>query len=176
VRESPDKPVISPDATVGDLLEAYPALESVVTELFPSFAKLRTPEVRTAVARSLTLEQAAVASNVSLPEAVRRLRQAAGFAESVEASATGKPANAPAWVKAGTVSQTIDARPMLAQGQHPKSLVIEALSTLQSGQVLLLIVPFVPGPLIELGRSQGFETWTRQGEPGRFETYFGRME
>ncbi len=84
-------------------------------------------------------------------------------------------ANAPDWVRSGTIVDTLDARPMLAQGQHPKGLVLQELQGLKAGQVYLLITPFVPGPLIELGKSLECQTWTRQAESGRFETYFGKI-
>ena len=164
---------ITPDTRLSDVLSAYPELEPVVGDLIPSFAGLHTPALRAAVARTLTLEQAAVAGNASPVNVVMTLRKAAGI---VEDSPTGSDiANAPDWVKAGEVVKELDARPLLARGHHPKAEVLNELSVLQAGQIFLLLTPFVPAPLVEMGRQQGLSTWTRQGEAGRFETYFGKV-
>jgi len=162
---------IAPDTNIGALLEARPDLKGKVLELLPSLARLTTPALLNTVARTLTLEEAATASRVSLSDIVRRLREAAGLSDQPEES--GLPSSAPDWVKAGKVTKTIDARPMVAQGQHPKDLVLKAFGELGRGEMLLLVAPSVPGPLIELGKGAGMQVWTRQGESGRFETYFG---
>jgi hypothetical protein len=166
---------IAPDTKLGDVLAAYPQAEAVISELIPSFRKLTTPALKHAVAKNLTIEQAAAASGVNLPELILRLRQSAGLPDVALSKGGAGMANAPEWVRTGTIIDTLDARPMLAQGQHPKGLVSQELQGLKAGQVYLLITPFVPGPLIELGKGLGCLTWTRQAESGRFETYFGRQ-
>lgn len=162
---------IVPETKLDDILTEYPKVESLLLELLPSFAKLQTPVLRKTVARTLTLEQAAASSNVSLPDVVRKLRQAAGLSEEAPEKSL---AGAPSWVKSGKITQTIDARPMLAQGVHPKDMVVEALQKMGASDVLLLIAPFMPGPLVEIGRAMGFQTWTRQKSAGHVETYFGK--
>lgn len=168
---SEQRPSIQPETTLDAILEAYPNLETLLLELLPSFAALKTPLVRKTVARTLTLENAAASSGGSLPEVVRKLRQAAGLAEETPAASL---AGAPPWVQSGKITKTIDARPMLAQGVHPQDMVVRALKELGAGDVLLLIAPFVPGPLIEIGRAMGCQTWTRQKSSGYVETYFGK--
>ncbi len=53
----------------------------------------------------------------------------------------------PEWMDAQKPSLVLDARPMLATGQHPLSLVLENLAQMTDGQILLLITPFKPQPL-----------------------------
>ena len=43
--------VISPKTKVGELLDAYPELESVLMEMSPAFEKLKNPILRRTVAR-----------------------------------------------------------------------------------------------------------------------------
>jgi hypothetical protein len=162
---------ITPDAVLAAVLEAYPMLATLVAELVPSFGKLTSPSLRQIAARTLTLEQAAATANISIPQFIMQLRKAAGLPDVVAAPTLN---GAPEWVRSSQVTETLDARPMLAQSLHPKAIVEQKFSALQSGQIFLLITPFVPGPLIELGRANGLTTWTRQGEAGRFETYFGK--
>jgi len=164
---------ITPDTKLSDLLSAYPHLAPVVGDLIPSFAELHTPALRESVARTLTLEQAAAAANTPAVNVVMTLRKAAGIVDST--SADKNISNAPDWLKNGEVVKELDARPLLARGHHPKAEVLGELSALQIGQIFLLVTPFVPAPLVEMGRAQGLSTWTRQGEAGRFETYFGKL-
>jgi Uncharacterized conserved protein (DUF2249) len=63
---------------------------------------------------------------------------------------------------------------MLAQGQHPKEMILKETANLTHGELFVLVTPFVPAPLIEIARAQGIQTWTRQGERGVVETYFGK--
>ena len=69
---------ISPETTVGAMLDAYPELESVLVEMAPAFAKLRNPVVRRTVAKVATLEQAARIGGISLPALILRLRNVRG--------------------------------------------------------------------------------------------------
>lgn len=163
---------ITPETTLAEILDAYPELESRLNDLLPKFGQLKSEPVRARMAQSLTLERAAQASSVGVPDAVITLRRAAGLPEQVDVS-LADISSAPDWVKAGAVQETLDARPMLAAGEHPRGMVLEAVGKLSAGNVFLLITPFVPGPLIEAAREAGAATWTRQGERGRFETYFG---
>ncbi|HEY3294769.1 MAG TPA: DUF2249 domain-containing protein [bacterium] len=165
---------ITPDAKLYDVLAAYPQLGAVVNDLVPSFARLTSATLRDVVSRTLTLEQAATANNSSPVTLVMTLRQAAGVTETAPSGRS--IGNAPDWVKSGEVVKELDARPLLAQGHHPKAEVLQELSGLEAGQIFLLVTPFVPGPLVEMGRQQGLSTWTRQGEAGRFETYFGKLD
>lgn len=163
---------ILPDTKLDAILSVYPQLETLLLEHLPAFAKLQTPLLRKTVARSLSLEQAASASGANLPDIVRKLRETAGLSEGApQVSITG----APAWIKPDKIVQSIDARPMLAEGVHPKDMVLEAFKEMKPQDVLLLIAPFVPGPLIELGKTMGCQTWTRQKSPGHVETYFGKL-
>src|SRR5260370_3061337 len=71
-------PSINPETTVGALLSAYPALESVLIDIAPAFAKLRNPVVRRTVAKIATLEQVATIGGVDLQGMILKLRAAAG--------------------------------------------------------------------------------------------------
>ena len=162
---------ITPDMTIEKLLTAFPELENDFNALVPTFGKLKAGVFRDTIARTTRLEQAASASRMRLPDLIQKLSKLAGLEENPGASnAPGKPL----WVSAGTVVKELDARPLLAQGVHPKDLVITEVNALESNQIFVLLTPFVPGPLIEIARSQGFQTWTKQGAAGKVETYFGR--
>lgn len=81
----------------------------------------------------------------------------------------GKP---PAWASASTAKHTLDARPIIAAGQHPVGQVMELLDTLQGGEVLQLLTPFIPEPLIERVKGRGYRAYTVVEELGLARTFF----
>ena len=163
---------ITPQTKIGELLTVYPAAEPILDELVPTFGKLKPGIFRETIARTTTLEQAASASRVRLPDLIIKLRKITG-ANGEDKNVTNLPGR-PLWVEEGVVAKELDARPLLAQGVHPKELVMSEVNALQNGQMFVLLTPFVPGPLIEIARSQGYQTWTKQSETGKVETYFGK--
>ena len=48
------------------------------------------------------------------------------------------------------------------------------LATLGEGQVYLLVTPFVPGPLLDIARQQGFESFAAAAEGGAVHSYLRR--
>jgi len=73
-----DRPAITPQMKVGQLLDAYPELEDVLIGIAPEFARLRNPVLRQTVARVTSLQQAAQVGGVGLGDLIARLRAAAG--------------------------------------------------------------------------------------------------
>ncbi len=163
---------IAPQTKIGELLTAFPDIEGAFSDLVPTFGKLKPGIFRETIARTTTLEQAASASRVRLPDLIIKLRKLAGV--SVDDMTVSNLPGKPLWVSEGTIAKELDARPLLAQGVHPKQMVMAEVNALHAGQVFVLVTPFVPGPLIEIARSEGFQTWTRQSETGKVETYFGK--
>jgi hypothetical protein len=70
-----------------------------------------------------------------------------------------------------TPVEIYDAREDLENGVHPGAEDATAVSKLITGQVYLLITPFVPAPLIDKMTDKGNKVWTKQTAPDRFETY-----
>jgi hypothetical protein len=52
--------------------------------------------------------------------------------------------------------------------------VLAALESLRDGDVLELITPFLPAPLIDIGKRKGFKVWHQQDAPELTRTYFGK--
>lgn len=78
----------------------------------------------------------------------------------------------PNWLNRANVKRTLDARPILAMGQHPLEQVIQESSTLNAGEIYEIITPFPPFPMIEKLSALGFETYSEQDEIGVFHSYF----
>lgn len=160
---------ITPGTTIGDLLAAVPDLESVLARRSPSYGLLQGPALRRAVAAHTTIAQLAVADGLSIGELVAELRTAAGSdAAAADAAGPGRPA----WADPGHADRSFDARPTIDRGGHPLDRVLHDVGELAPGEVLELITPFVPAPLIEIVRARGFEAHTSVETPGECCTYF----
>lgn len=73
-----NKPLITPDTKVGELLTHYPELEESLLQFSPAFAALKNPVLRRTVAQVTSLRQAAKVGNANIVEMVDTLRQAVG--------------------------------------------------------------------------------------------------
>ncbi|MCD4735430.1 MAG: DUF1858 domain-containing protein [Bacteroidales bacterium] len=165
--------IITPKTKVADLLQHYPQLEEVLIDISPTFKKLKNPVLRRTIARVTSLQQAASVGNIPVDVIVNKLRGIVGQEElgdtARDVDYTGK---SPSWFDEDKIVQLFDAREIIAQGGHPLSNVMEDLRNLQSGNIYELITPFLPAPLIDKVKEQGFETWTKKEDASLFRSYF----
>ena len=166
--------IITPRTRVHDLLESYPQLETVLIEFAPAFRKLRNPVLRRTVGKIATLQQAAAVGQVAVEDLINRLRREVGQDIYGEASSTLYRMEQPDWYAAGKVSGGLDARSMLAAGEHPVAQVLADLNDLAPDSLYKLTAPFLPAPLIDKAISLGFEHWVRKIDEDQFEVYFRR--
>lgn len=78
----------------------------------------------------------------------------------------------PTWAVAPAARHTLDARPMIAAGEHPAAQVMALLEAIKDEEVLELLTPFVPEPLIERVRGRGYAAHTVVEELGLARTFF----
>ena len=171
-----NRPAITPDLKLSELLDAYPELEDVLIEIAPAFRKLRNPVLRRTVARLTSLRQAAQVGGVSLGMIIGKLRSAAGFEEQWvdEESHPDDTGGRPQWVVDGELIRTFDAVEMIEAGGHPLPEVMSALRELGPEQMYAIITPFVPAPMIDKAKETGYQAWTEQSGEERFRTFFTR--
>lgn len=171
-----DRPDITPDLKVGQLLDAYPDLETELIAIAPAFEKLRNPVLRRTVARITSLRQAARVGGVSIGAMIGRLRRSAGIAEEWLGDEGGDDAARPAWLDRVEIVTTHDARGEIEEGGHPLPGVMAALKVLQPGQAHALITPFVPAPLVDKVKEQGFVAWSEAVGEEEIRNTFARLE
>ena len=82
--------------------------------------------------------------------------------------------NTPVWFDRTKIRTTLDARPILAAGDHPLQRVMEECATLDIGEIYEIITPFPPVPMIEKLTALGFENYMEPSSDGLFHTYFKR--
>ena len=81
----------------------------------------------------------------------------------------------PAWLDTTKIKITLDARPLLAAGEHPLQRVMDECALLQPGEIFEIITPFPPMPMVEKLTALGFENYIEPAANGLFHTYFGKM-
>lgn len=68
----------------------------------------------------------------------------------------------------------LDVRPLLAEGTEPFSAIRTRVDALTSGQGVTVVAPFLPAPLIELLKSEGFESTMERRADGAWAVNFWR--
>lgn len=177
----PADTAITPRTTVADLLAAHPELEQVLIDTAPAFTALRNPMLRRTIARVATLQQAAAVGGVPLDALIRTLRAAAGQSDA-DAEVFAEPAHEQSRFEAGegglsapppesAIVDRLDAREMLARGEHPMALVFERVALLGSGEVFELQTPFHPAPLVDKLRDRGYDVHSERRSEDDHRTY-----
>ncbi len=73
-----------------------------------------------------------------------------------------------------TTFKATDVRPLLAHGEDVFGLVRSRVDALTAGQGLAIIAPFPPAPLIELLKSEGFQSTMEHRADGAWCVNFWR--
>ncbi len=73
-----------------------------------------------------------------------------------------------------TKFKTFDVRPHLARGEEPFDLIRARVDALKPGQGVTIIAPFLPAPLIELLKSEGFQSTMERNGDGSWAVNFWR--
>jgi hypothetical protein len=165
-----DTLIITPETRVGAMLEKYPQLEELLLSSSPAFSKLQNPLLRKTVGKIATLRQVAQVGGLSLADLINRLRRAVGQ-EAGDFQQAGNT-DRPAWMQMDHIRATLDARPMLAAGEHPLGKVLAMLKEWPEGAIFELLTPFAPAPLLDQVRQKGFEVYSETVEPELVKSYF----
>ena len=165
--------IITPKTRVGELLDSYPELESVLMELSPAFKKLKNPVLRKTVGKVATLQQAASLGNIPVTEVINTLRTEVGQ-QLFEGAVSDNEINykQPGWYDPDKVSASFNASPLIDSGENPMQEVLTHLEKTNSGEIFLLTTPFVPAPIIELISKKGYSHYCITSNEGQCATYF----
>ena len=68
----------------------------------------------------------------------------------------------------------LDVRPSLAQGDEPLPIIRAAVNALTPGHGVTVVAPFLPAPLIELLKSEGFQSTMERRADGAWAVNFWR--
>lgn len=70
--------------------------------------------------------------------------------------------------------KTFDVRPHLARGEEPFALIRARVDALKPGHGVTVVAPFLPAPLIELLKSEGFRSTMERRHDGAWAVNFWR--
>ncbi len=68
----------------------------------------------------------------------------------------------------------LDVRPLIARGVEPFAKIRSAIDALKAGERLMVIAPFLPSPLIEKLKSEGFRSEVNHQPDGAWAVNFWR--
>lgn len=165
---------ITPATKVAELLRHYPELEDLLMQFSPAFSALKNPVLRRTVAKVTSLQQAAKVGNADIVEMVNRLREEVGLSTlqegsfsvngSFHKSLSENPPTTP-------VTFTLDVRPIIDSGGHPKDEVLAQAENLKLGECMEFIAPFPPIPLLDALNKRGFKTTMLPPKDGIVKSY-----
>jgi hypothetical protein len=166
--------IITPKTKIYDLLEAYPELEDTLINLAPAFKKLQNPVLRKTITRVTTLSQAATIGDMNVGDLVNLMRKEAGQSETegVEHEGHRYTTEKPGWFKKKRIVRVIDVREILEEGNQPVHEVLLAVRQLKHKEILEVIAPFLPAPLIDKATGAGHAHWVNEISPEEFRIYF----
>ena len=169
-----EKLIITPKTKIYDLLEAFPELEEILISSAPEFKKLKNPILRKTIARITNISQAATIGGLNVEELVNRLREKAGQGNIEQLDDTGMKylTICPDWFEKEGVVTTIDIREMLNRDEQPVHEVLAAIKRLNENEILEIIAPFIPAPLIDKTLSLNYKHWLNKKGEVDFRVYF----
>ncbi len=68
--------------------------------------------------------------------------------------------------------QRLEVQPILERGEEPLPLIRERVASLPPGMGLLVVAPFLPSPLIDLLRDEGFQSKVIRDPRAGWQVYF----
>ncbi len=74
----------------------------------------------------------------------------------------------------GIKFKTLDVRAMLARGEEPYSEIRSRVDALVPGAGVTIVAPFMPAPLIEKLKSEGFSSRVERRGDGAWAAFFWR--
>ncbi len=171
-----EKLIITPKTKIYDLLEAFPELEDTLIDSAPEFKKLKNPVLRKTITRITNIGQAATIGGLNVEELVNRLREKVGqnTLEKLDDSGTKYVTECPGWFRKEAVSQTIDIREMLNKGEQPVHEVLAAIRKLNENEILEIIAPFIPAPLLDKTLSLEYKHWLDKKSNSEYLVYFSK--
>lgn len=141
---------------MSDALASRPELRTLLPAFHPAFGKLSHPVLGKVLPRLVTVSDAAKVAGVD-PDALLAVMNLAGTGVHPPVPVERTPTPAPPWLAAAT-AQTLDARPALAANEEPFGAIMARFRALRPGEVLTVLAPFEPAPLLRLMADRGWRT------------------
>lgn len=162
-----EKLFITPGLKLFEIIKAYPELEDVINSIIPAIQKITIQTIKENIYKTSTLDVVAKSANLEIGYIINLLREKVG--QNIMINNNNE---APIWAIEENANHIIDAKPIIAAGEHPLTLFMETTDNMKDGEVILLITPFMPMPLIEKASAKGLINWTEKKSETDFFNYF----
>ncbi|GHA57126.1 DUF2249 domain-containing protein [Pontibacter akesuensis] len=163
---------------ISAIIKANPAAIEAIASISAHFAKLRNPLLRKILASRVSIADAARIGGCQIEDFYRKLAPL-GFTMAATAAPEPTPvavAAKPEFLQQLPIEKitTLDVRESIAAGQDPFRLIMDAVTTLDLTQALLLVNTFEPTPLLTILRKKGFLHFVENLGLELVHTYFWR--
>lgn len=170
------KLIITPKTKIYDLLENYPELEEMLLTAAPEFKKLQNPILKKTITRITSIGQAAIIGKLHVEDLVNMLREKVGQGTigQLEESGQKYTTECPKWFSSDKVANSIDIREMLNRGEQPVHEALAAIKRLNDKEILEIIAPFIPAPLIDKASGLEYKHWVKKISETEYRVYFSK--
>jgi TusA-related sulfurtransferase len=168
---------ITPHTKINTLLNTYPELELFLMNLNPKYKKLKNPVLRRTVAKIATLTQVAKIGGYEVNDLVNKLRQEVGQ-EPLEGDTETLPEEftaTPKWIT-NEPAMEIDVGVLLEAQKNPLAEATIALKSMKEGDILLIHSDFLPSPLIDTFKQQGYEVYAQEIDDSHYLTFIKKAD
>lgn len=166
--------IISANTKIATLINANPAAIDAIASINPHFKKLKNPVLRKILAARVTIADAARIGKCSIEDFFEKLKPL-GFIIDYGIQATEHPVTqAEGQTKPYDVK--LDVRADIESGNDPFRKIMQHLSDMLTGNVLLLVNSFEPTPLIRILEDKSYATEVIHVNADEVHTYIMKKE
>lgn len=177
--------LITAEDKIYDLVQRYPQLRTVLPEISAKFNRLNNPLVFNTVARVTTVRTAAGVGQIYLREMLFQLNEAIGLGRDyleqekktvgalkesfLKARSASSAQEKPLWLKYGGDWTVRDVRD---SGKDPFEELSNLSQSTPAGSGFILIQKFLPLPLLNYLKLQGFDSYSEKISDQEFHIWF----
>ncbi len=164
---------IDQNTKISTILKENPDAIDVIAGINKHFRRLQNPILRRALAKRVSIKDAANIGGVSVELFLRKLQEI-GFEieQPQKAEKNHQETKKMESIKDKKPTIILDVRPDIEAGNDPFKRIMATIKELKEGDILKVINSFEPIPLINLLRQKGFSAEVERPEPGLVITYF----
>jgi hypothetical protein len=164
------KKYITPGMKLSDLLNSFPELEDYLIEIVPKLANIKNKLLRNSIIESITIDIAAKAAGIEIGEIINNLRIKAGVENMTNTESISID-----WANENSLNYILDARPIIEAGDHPLTEFLSIATDMKKDEVILLITPFLPTPLIDKASDKGLINHSIKVSENLYNNFFKKI-
>ena len=171
-----------------DAINEYPDLKNILSEISPKFKKIKNPVIFRLVSKWATFSDIAKMGKLSICELLHKVNRVVGTEKELFASApecikeigvekigkdivekmVAEERKKPEWIEKASQTIVYDVRD---RDDFFLDEILNAVKTLEYGQVLRVINNFEPNPLVNILEESGYETFLDEESIEKFSLY-----